>query len=82
MIKPVKIGLATGIVCGAFMILYGYAAMIFHGFLETGFSLIGAFYPLSNIGFLRPILAGVWGFIDCFVFFWLTFEIYNAFTTE
>jgi len=77
-LNAVNLGFAGGILGGAIVFLSTLAGVLFNEFPEF-LSLIADFY--GKIGYdvtvFGVILGGIYGFIDCFIFFWLLALLYN-----
>lgn len=78
MIKPFKLGLSFGISTAIFMLLYGILALVGVSGFDTGYNLLGQFYPgMLPISILGLVIAVVWAFVEGFVWGWLVFTIYK-----
>ena len=77
MIKPFKLGLAFGIGTAIFMLLYGILALVGVSGFNTGYALIGQFYPGITLDILGLVIAVVWAFIEGLVWGWLVFTFYK-----
>jgi len=77
MIKPFKLGLAFGIGTAIFMLLYGILALVGVSGFESGYALIGQFYPGITLDVLGLVFAVIWAFVEGFVWGWLVFTFYK-----
>jgi len=77
-INALSLGVAGGILGGAIILLTTLAGLLFGGFPEF-LSLIADIYGFGayDVTWFGVILGGIYGFIDCFIFFWLLGLLYN-----
>ena len=77
-INALNLGFAGGILGGAILLLMTLAGLLFKAFPEI-LSLMADIYGFAgyDITWFGVILGGIYGFIDCFIFFWLLALLYN-----
>lgn len=77
-INAFNLGVAAGILGGAYILLMTFSGILFNWYPQT-LSLIADWYGLIgyDVTIFGAILGTVYGFIDCFIFFWLLGLLYN-----
>lgn len=77
-INPVNLGFAGGILGGAIILLMTLSGVFFRSFPES-LSLVVDIYGWIgyDVTIFGAILGAIYGFIDCFIFFWLLVLLYN-----
>lgn len=77
-INAMTLGIAGGILGGVIILLSTLAGFLFKIFPEF-LSLISDIYGFAgyDVTWFGVILGGIYGFIDCFIFFWLLGLLYN-----
>ena len=77
-IHAVNLGFAGGILGGAIVLLMTLAGILFRALPET-LSLVADIYGWIgyDVTIFGSILGAIYGFIDCFIFFWLLALLYN-----
>ncbi|MDR3623517.1 MAG: bacteriophage holin [Chlamydiales bacterium] len=76
MLKPVKLGIAAGIVWGVCMFISTILA-IYTGYFEQFLRLMAGIYPGFDISWIGAFLGLIYGFIDAGIGFFLIAWIYN-----
>ena len=77
-LNAVNLGFAGGILGGAIVLLTTICGILFNKYPEF-LSLIADIYGILryDVTWFGAILGGIYGFIDCFIFFWLLALLYN-----
>lgn len=77
-INPIRLGFAGGILGGVIILLMTLSGLLFNSFPEF-LSLIADIYGFAgyDVTWFGVILGGIYGFIDCFIFFCLFGLLYN-----
>ncbi len=77
-INATNLGFAGGILGGAIILLTTLGGILFNLYPEF-LSLIADLYGFIgyDVTWFGVILGGIYGFIDCFIFFWLLGVLYN-----
>jgi len=77
-INAINLGVAAGILGGTVLLLTTMAGILFRAFPEF-LSLMQDIYGFAgyDITWFGVVLGGIYGFVDCFIFFWLLALLYN-----